>query len=323
MTLPAILLLGGSGFVGRALLREFARVPEGAVRVRALLRRMDAVPDHPFLEKVSGDIEHPPADLEPTQPYVLVHFAVKQMDKDGSGYLGTNVHATAALLERLGPRLRGIIYASSMSVYGQGEQDGIDESAPPSPDTALARSRRLAEEHIEAYARRARVPSVLLRPRFVIGEGDRFVMPAFAQLAAKNIQVGSGSQRYSVIDVDDYARIIVRLTEHLAQAHQEGNPFHVPLHVGYARPVTFAQITDALRDQAVRRGLRWRIPVSPRALRLLRRVPSPRATQMATRLELLGLSHWGNTTALETRVGNDIVGKDPSSVLLRAACFVR
>src|SRR5207302_9944100 len=66
-----LLLLGGSGFVGRALLRELASRP-ASVRVRALLRTPSAVPDYPFLEKVEGSLERVPRDLEPVGPYVLV-----------------------------------------------------------------------------------------------------------------------------------------------------------------------------------------------------------------------------------------------------------
>jgi nucleoside-diphosphate-sugar epimerase len=321
VTALSILLLGGSGFIGQAVVREFASQPAGTVRVRALLRRVQSLPAYPFLEKVEGSLEALPPDLEPAGPYVLVHLAVKQIDHDGSGYLATNVAATRALLQSLGPGLQGILYASSMSVYGQGEQDGISESAEPRPDTPLAQSRRLAEMEVESHARRVGVGALLLRPRFVIGHGDRFVLPALARMAARRVQIASGRQSFSVIDVDDYARVILRLAEYLRARYAQGHAIQEPLHVGYARPLRFAQIADALRGTGgvpARNVFRWNVPIFPSLVRQLRRLPARSASQLATRLELVGLSHWGNTAALASKIGDDIVQRDPVQVLERA-----
>jgi nucleoside-diphosphate-sugar epimerase len=314
-----LLLLGGSGFVGRALLREIATYPAGSVRVRALLRTPSAVPDYPFLEKVEGSLERVPRDLEPVGPYVLVHFAVKQIDGDGTGYLATNVEATRALLQTLGPTLAGIIYSSTMSVYGQGAQEGVTESAPPRPETALSRSRRQAEALIEEVARARRISAFLLRPRFVLGEGDRFVLPSLAKLLQKGISVASGAQRFSVIDVTDYARVIVRLAEHAAELHRVGAPVQEALNVGHAQPVSFEEIAGVLRETLGIPAPRWRLPVSARVTRFMRQIPLRTLDQVATRLELVGLSHWGDPSALAAKIGHDIVGQDPMRTVRHAA----
>ena len=160
-----LLLLGGSGFVGSSILRLIARAPAGSVRVRALLRTPSAVADAPWLEKVQGSLESLPDGLEPTAPYVLVHFASKQIDRDGTGYLRTNVDATRALLATLGPKLRGVVYSSSMSVYGQGAQEGVTEASLAAPETKLAQSRMLAEAAIAGFAQGRGLSAFLLRPR--------------------------------------------------------------------------------------------------------------------------------------------------------------
>ena len=91
-----ILLLGGSGFVGRALLREISHTD--GVHVRALLRSPETVPEQPLLEKVRGSVESPPANLAPQHPFVLVHFAVKQIDDDAIAI--HEMALTHALIER-------------------------------------------------------------------------------------------------------------------------------------------------------------------------------------------------------------------------------
>jgi nucleoside-diphosphate-sugar epimerase len=314
-----ILLLGGSGFVGRALLRELAAMPPGSVRVRALLRDPDAVPDAPYLEKVRGSLEAPPADLEPGEPYVLVDFAVKQIDADRTGYRATNVEATGRLLSGLGPRLTGVLYGSSMSVYGPGAQDGVAETAPLRPASALAESRLEAETRITELARARGVSALLLRPRFVLGDGDRFVLPNLAKLLRRRVQLASGAQRFSIIDVADYARIVLRLAAVVADLHHAGTPVQRALNVGHAAPVTFAQIADAIGASLGLPAPRVRLPVSERITRWLRRLPARGMDAIATRLELVGLSHWGDTSSLAAMIGNDIVSRDPMITVRRAA----
>lgn len=317
-----ILLLGGSGFLGSAFLRAVAARPTGSVRVRALLRRPSAIPDYPFLDKVAGHLEAPPRGLEPRRSYVLVNLAVKQLDHDGRGYLATNVEATARLLDSLGPRLSAILYGSSMSVYGQGAQEGVTEATPLAPATPLSESRALAERRIEAFARRRGASSWMLRPRFVLGAGDRFVLPGLARLVQRRVRLASGAQRFSVIDVDDYAALLVQLAEREARARRAPTSSHGALNVGHARPVTFAEIAEALEAALDLAPARFALPVSPRMTRALRRVPWSAAEALATRIELVGFSHWGDTRALAAAVGDAIIGKDPRLSVRRAAAML-
>jgi nucleoside-diphosphate-sugar epimerase len=314
-----ILLFGASGFVGRALLREIAALPAGSIRVRALLRNPDAVPDYPFLDKVKGSLESLPEGLEPARPYVLVHFAVKHIDRDGTGYLATNVDATQRLLGSLGPGPMGVLYASSMAVYGRGAQDGVTEAAPLSGDTPLAESRLRAEAVVQEAARARKISAFVLRPRFVVGEGDQFVLPGLAKVTARGLGIASGEQRFSVIDVADYARILLRLAEQVAERHRNGAPVQQALNVGHAEPVSFAQIQEALRASLGLRAPRVRLPVTLGITRSMRRVPLRALDQAATRLELVGFSHWGDVSALAKAVGDDIVRKDPMTSIRRAA----
>lgn len=324
MTQPLhILLLGASGFVGRALLRTFASMPEGSVRVRALLREPDALPDYPFLDKLRGDLASPPLGLEPEQPYVLVHFAVKQIDHDGTGFIATNVDATRRLLRGLGSRLRGVVYGSSMSVYGQDEQDGISEIAAPNPGTALAYSRHLAERLVSNVARQRRISAYLLRPRFVLGEGDRFVLPSLARMVQKRVRIGSGRQRFSVIDVDDYARAITRLAQRIMQDEPGVAPKQEALNIGYGQPVACADLLDELAAVLDAPRALWRLPASRQLTRTLRKLPFSGGTALATRLELIGLPHWGEVDALSELVGRDLTGRDPLSVVRSAATALK
>jgi nucleoside-diphosphate-sugar epimerase len=325
-----ILLLGGSGFVGSALLREFARMPGGSVRVRALLRTPAAVPDYPFLEKIEGSLESAAAlqqlqTLEPDAPYILLHFAIKQIDSDHSGFGAINVDATAQLLGCLSSSLAGVIYGSSMSVYGQGNQDGVSETQAAQPETALALSRHQAEQIISHAAQARNIPAWLLRPRFVLGQGDRFVLPGLCRMVQKRMSIGNGQQRFSIIDVADYARIIIRLSQLAAGpesgpgatqgAASQAMASQRALHVGYASPLSLNEITQQIRQQHKLQAARVSLPAAPWLRKLLRLLPGAGGDKLATQIELIGLPHWGKTDALQSLIGPDLLNRNPLAVL--------
>ena len=312
-----ILLLGGSGFVGRAIVRAAQSLEDDTLRVRVLLRDQNALPEHALLEKQVGELSQLPAELEPDEPYVLVHFAVKQIDHDRTGFSAINVDANRRLEHQLSDRLQGVIYGSSMSVYGSQAQEGISEHTLPAPATALARSRHQAESLWLEAAERRKISGYVLRPRFVLGHGDRFVMPGLASAYARGLLPGSGQQRFSIIDVDDYARIVLQLAERcLSGVHPGG--VRRPLNVAYEQPVSMDEIVDALRVARPRERRIHRVPATPGWLRALRLFGGRRGEALTTRLELLGLSHWAQVDALRAEVGSSIIERDPR-ICLQAA----
>ena len=313
-----LVLLGGSGFVGRALLRELACLPPGSVAVRALLRNPASTPDYPFMHKVQGSLETLPVDLEPSGPYVLVHLAVQQLDTDGTGFTRTNVHATRHLVAQLSSKLSGVIYGSSLSVYGQGSQEGIAESTPPQPETELARSRWQAEQILTAHARAHAYPAFMLRPRYVLGQGDRFVLPGLAKLVKRRMGVGHGQQNFSVIDVADYARVILQLSHLALDDHHQTRPRQCALNVGYTQAISYAALTGQIAQQIGAPAMKWRIPVTPSITRWLHRLPFKATEKLATKLELIGLSHWGRVDALAALIGTDLIGRDPLTAVAHA-----
>lgn len=120
--------------------------------------------------------------------------------------------------------------------------------------------------------------------------------------------------------------MILRLAGHLRDQHAQGSATQEPLHVGYACPLPYAQIAEALRNAnglPARGPLRWHVPMYPRLISLLRRLPARSAAQLATRLELAGLSHWGTTHALASKIGHDIVQRDPRQVLEQAVAAMK
>jgi nucleoside-diphosphate-sugar epimerase len=309
-----ISLTGGTGYVGSALLQLIATMPVNSVKVNVLARsasQLLAVLGWPvlpsWLRVIEGRLPEVPGALFFDKPHVLVHFAVKQIDHDGSGFQQTNVEGTSALLAKTNAHTSGVIYGSTLSVLGQGAQLGVTEQAPLYPQTDLAKSRAVAEALCYEWATLQDKTAYGLRPRFILGRNDRYVLPGLARLVEKKQSVGDGSQQFSVIAVEDYARVILGLCRYMRSAAVRE---HTPVNVGYRESIRFRDLhymlaqalsvsTTSLTAIPTYRWLPW----------LMRRLPLKGIAQKATQLELIGFDHYADVKALEERIGSDITGK--------------
>ena len=301
-----IVLTGGTGFVGQAVLRRLARW-DGPLAVRALVRGAGRLPARPWLTPVVGELPAVPAGLFfEDVPQVLVHLGTKQIDHDRRGFDAVNMVGTERLLAAAPESCVGAVYGSSISVYGAGAQVGLSEDAPLAPATPLARSRAAAEARVLADPRRG---ATVFRPRFIFGRGDRHTMPGLVKLVRRRLSLGTGRQAFTIVDVDDYAELIVRA----AAAHAAGERRQRVLHAGYTRPISLAEITQVIRGELSLPPARLCVPVSERGLRALAFAPSLR-----TKLDLFGLPHHVDVGALARSLGADTVGRDAAEVIRQA-----
>lgn len=313
-----VVLLGASGFAGSAVLRQLEQLASGGTACEAHLLVHRTAPSHvpTFAQLHPGSLTDWPAGLLPSEPHVVIHCASKQIDSDGSGF-GVNLAGIEQLCRAATPATRAVLFVSSYSVYGEGAQQGVDETAPLQPETALAASRAECEARLALLAASSTCRVVVLRTRFVLGHGDRHVLPGLAKLARSRLQLGSGRQRYSVIDVDDLARTLL----HFAQATLQGQidaPFEV-YNAAYERSISLQDIRAALAEKLPTRTPWWRVPVSPGFWRVMTRLPSSKLRQLAHRVNLMGLDRYGSVAKLQAALGPSWLKTDPRDVVLRAA----
>ncbi|RKH00161.1 NAD-dependent epimerase/dehydratase family protein [Corallococcus carmarthensis] len=306
-----VVLTGATGMVGQAFLRQ-----RGAHPVHALVRSPEGRDWGDGVHVVRGDLHGISEALFPRYPYVVLHLAMKQRDTDGTGFERTNVDGTRRLLSRLTGDCRGVILGSSMSVYGPGPHRGVKEDHPLKPITALARSRVAAEDLITEHAVRTGLHAALLRPRFLLGRGDRFVLPAMVKLLKRGVQVGDDGVGCSVIDVDDLGRILWRLARRMVETPR---PEQQAFNAAYSRPLmrgeflgTVAQGLGLPRPTVKVRAPGW-------LLRVMRETPSRRARAMAERLELLTHSQCLDVSRLAAVLGpEDLLARSPVDALRSA-----
>ncbi|MFF5145063.1 NAD-dependent epimerase/dehydratase family protein [Streptomyces sp. NPDC013157] len=204
-----VLLTGPTGFVGRAVLGALPRAEGaggGAVEVRAVARAVPADAGAPAgVEWVRADLADP-ASLAgvASGTDVLVHLACR-VDGDAEECERTNVDGTRAVLaEARRAGVGRVVHLSTAAVYGPGPHRGIAvDGVTPAPVSAASRT-RLAAERIALDA-----GGVVLRPGLVLGAGDRWVVPALAELL-RRVPAGwdGGRGRVSAVDVGDLARLV-------------------------------------------------------------------------------------------------------------------
>ena len=280
-----LVLIGATGYVGTAVRRNLIEAcPRSRVRVLARKRPPQGTPAIPWIRCSLPEV---PEGAFPRRPYLLVHLATRQIDPDGTGFVATNVTGTLNLLRKSDANLRGIVYGSSASVYGQGPLRPALEVDRPDPVTPLASSRRAAEKVILKMATERDFGAYLCRPRFIIGGGDRFLVPLLVRLARMRL-AGSQAVSYSFIHVDDYAKVILFLLQRLATIQGNGsNPERLAVNVAYRSALPQEQILSTVRGMAGFPGPLVQLRC-PRSLLVgLRAMPGRRAHRLATRLELL------------------------------------
>lgn len=220
-----LLVTGGTGFVGRALVNALTSHYE----VFAVQRRGLAYTPH--ITVIEADLASANACSRlraalPGEPFdAVLHLAVqwKGSTKDAlrSGasdlaqLIDTNTLGTECLLESLAVPPRRFAYFSSIDVYGELTGDTITtEQSPVNPLTNYAISKYAGERVVERWSRKYRVPSVIFRPAQVYGAEDRTskAIPAFcAAVASGNrpVVVAPGADVRQPIQVEDVVSAVL------------------------------------------------------------------------------------------------------------------
>lgn len=171
-----VLVLGGTGFVGRELVQQLLK--SGRV-VRVMTRSRASAPfdpEQPGLQIVTGDIRNE-ADVVHALRNVdkVVHLA-RAPGGSWEDYYQQDVLGTQMLARHcLDQNVRRMVYASSIVIYNTGGRGPITEAT--SFDRAIcqqnkyARAKAEAEQRLIALHRSDDLPVVVVRPGMVIGKG--------------------------------------------------------------------------------------------------------------------------------------------------------
>ncbi|MFC8763350.1 NAD-dependent epimerase/dehydratase family protein [Streptomyces sp. NPDC057193] len=244
MRADRVVVTGATGFIGSAVLRELRRLREergDAIVVRAVGRRPPAGLSHAD-EWIDADLADPRTLTGVCDGAdVLLHLAALVAAEEES-CAAVNVRGTETLMaEAIRAGVDRLVHLSTAAVYGLGPYAGIAvDEVVPAPVSAASRTRLAAEAHALAAG------ADVLRPGLVLGTGDRWVVPALAELLRSVPALWDGGRaRISLIEVEDLARLIAHAG--LTGALPGGRIWHA----GHPEPVTLAALVDALALEGI------------------------------------------------------------------------
>ncbi len=195
-----ILVTGVTGLVGNLVARRLASQGH---KVRGMVRNSQRTGTlrEALNEVVEGDVERPETFEHIAEGIdSIVHCAGLVGSGRGTedDYMRINAEGTRSLLRVA--REAGVqrfVFMSTVGVYGTHVFGGnIKEDTPYQSSTGYTASKIAAEQTLRAFG----VPYVILRPYWITGGGDRFLIPQVAYLLKNGTftYIGKGDQEWSL-----------------------------------------------------------------------------------------------------------------------------
>ena len=259
------LVTGGAGFLGINLVRHLLARGD---QVTSLDREPFDYPERPRITEVRGDIRRR-ADVERAVAgcEVVVHAAAALPLYPPDEIHTIEVDGTRTVIEATGTRR--VVHISSTAVYGVPDHHPLVESDPMTGVGPYGTA-KVEAEHACLAARTAGRELPILRPKSFVGPERLGVFALLFEWAREGRDfpiLGSGDNRYQLLDVEDLcAAIVAAGTLPAARANQTFN-------IGAREFTTLREDFQAVLDAAGHHRRIRSIPVAPAlwVLRLLER----------------------------------------------------
>jgi predicted dehydrogenase/nucleoside-diphosphate-sugar epimerase len=215
---PEVLVVGGTGFIGRRLVRKLS--DQGySVRVMTRNPRAAAIElgDLP-VELFAGSHGDAATAAEALKGIHSVYHLAKCEGKRWQDYVDGDIAPTRVLAEAaLAAGVRRFIYTGTIASYDSARASTvIDNSTPVDPAISrrghYARSKATCEALLQQLRRERGLPLVIVRPGIVIGPGSPPAHPGIGRFASETRvdYWGEGTNPLPLVLVDDVADALVR-----------------------------------------------------------------------------------------------------------------
>ncbi len=258
---PRYLITGGAGFLGINLCRYLlARNLE----VRSLDTAPFQYPERSRVEVIDGDVRDRTAVLRAMHEVdVIVHAAAALPLAAPADILSTAVDGTALLLEAAAAQqVQRFIFISSTAVYGIPDHHPLLETDRLQGVGPYGES-KIQAEALCVKARAGGLCTSILRPKSFVGPERLGVFELLYDwaYAGRNFPVlGSGSNRYQLLDVEDLCEAIVLCATATRERAED------TFNVGAAQFGTMRENFQAVLDRAGHGGRVVSLPARPAIL---------------------------------------------------------
>jgi len=279
VTQTKVFITGVSGFIGSYLAE---RLLDDGYQVGGLLRQTNRL-NYPGVQRLLGKVDmhygsvtdyHSVAQaLREFRPDVICHLgAVTPVaysfshphEVTETNYVGVINLAEAAL--KILPDLQGMIFASSMEVYGHQEPDGpFEETLDPHPACPYAVAKFASEKYLQYMKYAYNFPAIALRQTNCFGrrENDYFIVERILTQMLKGdvVNLGERSPVRNFLFVTDLLDLYCELIKAAKDQDLHGQVFNT----GPDNGLTIGELADKIADQLGWKGtINWNtIPKRP------------------------------------------------------------
>jgi nucleoside-diphosphate-sugar epimerase len=306
-----ILVTGGGGFLGKALIQQL--IARGHT-IHTLNRG-----EYPELEAMGvrcfqGDLADPAVVKEAARGCTTVfHVGAKAgVWGEYADYYKANVIGTQnVLLACRSLEIPRLIYTSSPSITFAGrDQEGIDETNPlPSQYMAAYPATKALAEKLVLAASGPELATVSLRPHLIWGPGDNHIIPRLLDRARKGRLrlIGEAGKKVDAVYIDNAVQAHLCAYDRL---HKDSSIAGKVYFITNDEPMPLEDIINAILKAAGLPQVNRRIPARAAYIlggafefvyRLLRLNQEPPLTRFAA--SQMSTSHWYNTRAAREELG--------------------
>lgn len=263
-----LLLTGGTGFVGRALLHRLCR--DAIYDLRLITRRpIPDLPSHIEVAHIDNIGPHSNYKVALTGVEVLVHAAARahrindRVEDPIAEFRRANTEATLNLARQAAEAgVKRLVFISTIGVHGAETRDErLTECSPILPHSPYALSKHEAEVGLRALEQNAGMEVVIIRPPLIYGPDPPGNLARLLALISQGwpLPFGLVKNKRTLVALDNIVDLIVRCIQHPGAA---GETFLV----GDAEDVSLSEIIAFLAE-----GMQKKItqlPIPPMALNM-------------------------------------------------------